>query len=104
MTQYSDNASTVTAQIYGLCTQLAAQTSAGGYSTPTHPLLIHCLAFGPQGTDGLTTLQQMQSIGNVNDNMPSYKIINGNSSTIISDLQTAIKTILQNGVQVSLIQ
>ncbi len=46
----------------------------------------------------------MQTIGNVNDNMPSYKIINGNTSTIISNLQTAIKTILQNGVQVSLIQ
>ncbi len=46
----------------------------------------------------------MQTLGNVTDNMPSYKIINGNSATIISDLQTAIKTILQDGVQVSLIQ
>jgi hypothetical protein len=36
--------------------------------------------------------------------MPSYKIINGNTATIISDLQTAIAKILQDGVQVSLIQ
>ena len=66
--------------------------------------MIHCLAFGPQGTTGLPTLQQMQTIGNVTDNMPSYKIINGSSSTIISNLQTAIEKILQDGVQVSLIQ
>ncbi len=83
---------------------MAAQDSAGGYSTASRPLLIHCLAFGPQGTNGLPTLIQMQTIGNVNDGMPSYKIINGNASTIISNLQTAIKTILQDGVQVSLIQ
>ena len=46
----------------------------------------------------------MQTIGNVNDGMPGYKKINGNASTIVSDLQTAIKKILQDGVQVSLIQ
>jgi hypothetical protein len=101
---YSDNDSTVTSQIYSLCTQLAAQSSSGGYSTVTHPVLIHCLAFGPQGTDGLATLTQMQTIGNVNDGMPSYKIISGSMSTIVSNLQTAIAKILQTGVQVSLIQ
>jgi hypothetical protein len=36
--------------------------------------------------------------------MPAYKQINGDQATIVSDLQTAIATILQNGVQVSLIQ
>ena len=36
--------------------------------------------------------------------MPSYKIINGNAATIISNLQTAIDKILETGVQVSLIQ
>ena len=80
-----------------ICTQIAASTSAGGYSTPSHPVLINCIAFGPQGTDGLATLNQMQTIGNVNDGMPSYKIINGNAATIISNLQTAIDKILETG-------
>jgi Flp pilus assembly protein TadG len=101
---YNDNDPTVTSQIYSLCTQLAASTTANGYSTSARPLLINCLAFGPQGSTGLPTLQQMQTIGNVNDNMPSYKVINGNAATIVSDLQTAIAKILQDGVQVSLIQ
>jgi hypothetical protein len=46
----------------------------------------------------------LQTTGNVTDNMPSYKIINGDSSTVVSGLQTAIAKILQDGVQVSLIQ
>lgn len=96
--------STVTSQIYTVCQQLAALDTAYGYSTSSRPLLIHCLAFGPQGTDGLPVLRQMQTYGNVTDNMPSYKIINGNEATIISNLQTAIEKILQDGVQVSLIQ
>jgi Flp pilus assembly protein TadG len=100
----ADNNSAVVAQIVTLCTQIAASTSAGGYSTPSHPVLINCIAFGPQGTDGLATLNQMQTIGNVNDGMPSYKIINGNAATIISNLQTAIDKILETGIQISLIQ
>jgi hypothetical protein len=83
---------------------MAATTTAGGFSTSSHPVLIHCLAFGPQGINGVPTLNQMQTIGNVTDGMPSYKIINGNSATIIANLQTAIDTILEDGVQVSLIQ
>jgi hypothetical protein len=101
---YNDNDPTVTSQIYSLCTQLAALDSAGGYGTTSHPVLIHCLAFGPAGTDGLPTLIKMQQIGNVNDGMPSYKVVNGNASTIVTNLQTAIAKILQDGVQVSLIQ
>jgi Flp pilus assembly protein TadG len=101
---YANNDPTVTAQIYSICTQLAASTSAGGYTTTNKPLLIHCLVFGPLGAAATPTLIQMQTIGNVFDNMPAYKIINGNASTIIANLQTAINTILQDGVQVSLIQ
>ncbi|MCE9544505.1 MAG: Tad domain-containing protein [Planctomycetia bacterium] len=104
VTGYSDNASTVTTQIYSLCTQLAAQDSAGGFSTSSKPLLIHCIAFGPGVSTGLPTLRQMQTIGNVDDNMPSYKIIDGNDATIVSNLQIAVEKILQDGVQVSLIQ
>jgi hypothetical protein len=83
---------------------LAAADSANGYSTTSHPLLIHCLAFGPQGSNATATLNQMQTIGNVNDGMPSYKIINGPENTVVTNLQTAISKILQTGVQVSLIQ
>ncbi len=43
-------------------------------------------------------------IGNVNDNMPSYKIIYGTQSQVVTALQQAFTNILQNGVQVSLIQ
>ena len=50
VTGYGDNDGTVTTQIYSLCTQLANQSTAAGYSTSSRPLLIHCLAFGPQGT------------------------------------------------------
>ena len=95
---------TVTSQIYSICTQIAAQHFRGWVQHSSHPVLIHCLAFGPLGINGVPTLNQMQQIGNVNDGMPSYKIINGNSATIISNLQTAIDKILEDGVQVSLIQ
>ena len=46
----------------------------------------------------------MQTIGNVNDGMPGYKIIYGDQSSIVSNLQQAFTKILQSGVQVSLIQ
>jgi hypothetical protein len=46
----------------------------------------------------------MQTIGNVTDNMPSYKIIYGSQSTVVTSLQQAFTQILQSGVQVSLIQ
>ncbi len=110
---YSDNASTVTTQVNSLVSQLAALDSAStpGYSTSTKPLLLHCIGFGPDfSPSGSTaaankaTLNTMQTLGNVNDGMPSYKIIYGNQSTITSDLQQAFTKILQTGVQVSLIQ
>ena len=106
---YSDNDPTLVSQILGLVNQLAAQTTSQGFSTPLKPLQLHCIAFGPQITaSGLSTLHQMQVAGNVNDGpantLPSYKIINGNASTYASSLQQAFATILQDGVQVSLIQ
>ncbi len=74
-------------------------------------MLIHCLGFGPQfaptgstRTPKHATLNQMQIIGNVTDNMPSYKIIYGTQSQIVTNLQQAFTQILQSGVQVSLIQ
>ncbi len=105
MNGYGDSDPTVVNQVQSIVTQLAAQDTANGFSTSTRPFLLHCLAFGPQiNSTAISTLNQMQTTGNVTDNMPSYKIINGNSSTVVSDLQTAIAKILQDGVQVSLIQ
>ena len=46
----------------------------------------------------------MQLIGNVTDNMPSYKIIYGTQTQVVNDLQQAFTQILQSGVQVSLVQ
>ncbi len=110
---YSDNASTVTTQVNTLCTNLANLTTAStpGYSTPSKPLLLHCIGFGPQFDPSTSTaatnkgtLNTMQTLGNVTDGMPSYKIIYGNQSSIVSGLQQAFTQILQSGVQVSLIQ
>ncbi len=110
---YADNDPTVTGQVNNIVSQLAAQTTAGnpGYSTPSKPLLLHCIGFGPQfdpsGSSSATnkaTLNQMQTLGNVTDGMPSYKIVYGNQATIVSSLQQAFTQILQTGVQISLIQ
>jgi hypothetical protein len=110
---YSDNASTVVNQVNSLCTQLAALDTASspGYSTASKPLLIHCIGFGPDfspssstASQNTATLNGMQTIGNVNDGMPGYKIIYGDQSSIVSDLQQAFTKILQSGVQISLIQ
>ncbi len=104
VTNYGSATSGVTSQIYNLCSQLAALEGAGGYSTASHPLLIHCIAFGPQASSATAVLEQMQILGNVNDGMPSYKLVDGTETEIVNKLQTAIAKILQDGVQVSLIQ
>ncbi|HEX4145917.1 MAG TPA: pilus assembly protein TadG-related protein [Pirellulales bacterium] len=110
---YSDNSSAVTSQIYSICNQICALDSASppGYSTTTKPVLIHCLGFGPFFAPGSSTaaantatLNAMQIIGNVTDNMPAYKIIYGNQAQVVSSLQQAFNQILQSGVQVSLVQ
>ncbi|HEV3138509.1 MAG TPA: hypothetical protein VGZ26_11410, partial [Pirellulales bacterium] len=110
---YNNNDSTVTTEIFNLCNQICALDSASppGYSTPSKKALIHCIAFGPVIAPGspdsagaLATLNQMQTIGSVTDGMPSYKVIYGSESTVITALQQAFTQILQSGVQVSLIQ
>jgi hypothetical protein len=96
---YGDNDPTVVNQAVSLVTALTTS-----YSTTSRPLQFHCIAFGPQITAaGVTTLNSMQTAGNVTDGMPSYKIIQ-NAGTYVSDLQQAFAKILQDGVQVSLIQ
>lgn len=110
---YSDNDSTVTAQVFNICNRLCALETASpsGYSTPSKRVQIHCIAFGPLVDPGsssraaiLSTLNQIQTIGNVTDGMPSYKIVLGDDATVATKLQQAFTQILQNGIQVSLIQ
>ncbi|HEV2971022.1 MAG TPA: pilus assembly protein TadG-related protein [Pirellulales bacterium] len=110
---YSNNDPSVVTPINSVCTQLAALDSASspGYSTASKPLLIHCIGFGPyfdpsdpSAAANTATLNGMEVIGNVNDGMPSYKIINGNQTQMVSGLQQAFTKILQSGVQISLIQ
>jgi len=113
VTSYADNDPTVTTQLYAVCNQLCALDTASspGYTTTTKKVQIHCIGFGPQfspsssnAATNTATLNQMQTISGVTDNMPGYKIIYGNQASITADLQQAIRQILQNGVQVSLIQ
>jgi hypothetical protein len=108
----SDNASTVTTQIFNLCTQIAASDTASppGHSTTSKKALIHCIGFGPvfapsssTRASAITTLNQMQLNGNVTDGMPNYKLIYGTESQIAAQLQQAFTQIMQSGVQVSLI-
>ena len=102
---YSDNDPTVTSQIYSICTQLAASTSAGGYSTPSHPLLINCIAFGPQGSRRRCRRStRCRPSATSTTACPATRSSTAMRATIISNLQTAIDKILQDGVQVSLIQ
>jgi hypothetical protein len=104
--------STVTSQIYDVCNRICAMETANppGYSTPSKKALIHCIGFGPvfapgssDRTSALNVLNQMQTIGNVTDGMPPYKVIYGTETEMVDKLQQAFTQILQNGVQVSLL-
>jgi hypothetical protein len=117
---YSDNAPTVTNQIYSICNQIVAQDTANpaGYSTARKPVLIHCIGFGPvydagspQKASALATLQEIQTIGRTQpfasyamDVHQPYKIINGTEAQMVSQLQQAFTIIMQGGVEISLLQ
>ena len=80
---YNDNDPTVVTQIMTLVNQLAALSSAQGYSTPSRSRCC-CIAL-PSVRRSLRRASARSARcrlrGNVNDGMPSYKIINGNAST-----------------------
>jgi hypothetical protein len=57
-----------------------------------------------QAAAATSFLNQMQMTGNVNDGMPDYKIIYGAENDVIAKLQKAFQTIMQDGIQVTLIQ
>jgi Flp pilus assembly protein TadG len=110
---YANNSSTVTTQINAICSQLCAADTASppGYWHGSKKVLIHCIGFGPafdpsnsEAPEAIATLNQMQLIGNVNDGMPSYKIVYGHEDVVVEKLQQAFTKIMRDGVQVSLIE
>jgi Flp pilus assembly protein TadG len=113
---------TGTNEALAIVNQICAMDSASpaGYSTTTKPVVIHCIAFGslfdPSNsstykTNALNLLQNFQYIGgqaggeqpSPSTPLASYKIIVGPYSQRIQNLQQAFRTIMQDGVQVSLI-
>jgi hypothetical protein len=105
--------------VNAVVTQICALNTASppGFSTATKPMQIHCIGFGflfdpaNAGTDqtaALNFLQSIEYIGNVlpsaSTALESYKQIYGTYSQRISSMQTAYKTIMQSGVQVSLLK
>src|SRR5439155_24655189 len=117
--EYPTQTGTVDTQIYGIVDQICAQDTASpaGFSTIRKPVKIHCIAFGSlfdptnfssSTTQALTLLQNIQYKGQTQSSpgtpLPSYKIIVGSATTRINNLQQAFSTIMQDGVQVSLIE
>jgi Flp pilus assembly protein TadG len=109
-TTVPDNDSTVRTEIYGIIDQMVTD-----YTAPRKPFRLHTLAFGPvfdssNGDSGpaLTTLQGMQFHGGTQTNastaLDSFKILTGNDATVITNLQTAIKTIMQGSIQIVLLE
>jgi hypothetical protein len=88
-----------------------------GYSTPRKPAKIYTIAFGslfdPSNgsaykTQALGVLQNLQTIGGVQSSnttpLPSNQIIVGTPAQRISNMQSAFQSIMQGGVQISLVQ
>lgn len=99
-----------------IATQICADISAGGFSTTRKPVKIHCIAFGSlfnasnsssYKTNALQNLATLEVIGGVQSSgattLAANKIVTGNFSTRISDLQAAFTSIMQDGVQVTLV-
>jgi hypothetical protein len=117
--EFPTNSGSVESQCYGVVDRLVAldTASAPGYSTARKPVLIHCLAFGtlfepsnpaPEKATALDFLQTIQAKGNTQasaaDPLPTYKMIVGTSEERITKLQQAFSSIMQDGIQVTLIQ
>ena len=91
-----------------IASQICADVSAGGYSTTRNPVKIHCIAFGSlfepsnasaNKTNALQSLADLEVIGKVQSSgaatLSSNKIIVGDFNTRITNLQTALNTIMQ---------
>jgi hypothetical protein len=106
----ADNESTLRTEIYGIIDQMMTD-----YTAPRKPFRLHTLAFGPvfdssngDSSAALTTLQNMQYHGNTQTNastaLDAFKILTGDDATLVTNLQTAIKTIMQGSIQIVLLE
>ena len=109
----------VNAQVYSIVDRIVADetSSSRGYSTKRKPVLIHCVAYGtmfesyasdPDKGAALDLLQNIQFKGktqaSASDALQSYKIITGTPTQRVDKMRQAFSTIMQEGVQISLIE
>ncbi|MGL4550138.1 MAG: pilus assembly protein TadG-related protein [Gemmataceae bacterium] len=103
-------------QSQAIAQQLCNDLTAGGFSTTRKPVKIHCIAFGSlfdaantssSKTNALSNLAALEVIGKVQASgattLAANKIIVGDYNTRIANLQNAFNSIMQDGVQVTLI-
>jgi Flp pilus assembly protein TadG len=108
--------STGATQSQGIATQICASLASGGFSTTRKPVKIQCIAFGSlfeptntasNKTNALQNLATLEVIGSVQSagatTLASNKIIVGDFNTRITNLQAAFTSIMEDGMQVTLI-
>ena len=109
-----------TTEVTDVVTQICALDTASppGFSHANKPVLVHCIGYGdifnpanssnPAQANALSFLQTVQYIGHTqpSDTTPlaSYKRIYGTWQNRIDNMRQAFTTIMQDGVQVTLIQ
>jgi hypothetical protein len=108
-------------QVFGIVTQICAQTTANppGYSTPRKQAQVWCIGYGsiydPSGpgatsrNNGMTFLRGIMynsgtAPGQTGSNFPDSLLVYGTSSQRVTRMQTAFTQIMQSEVQVSLLQ
>jgi Flp pilus assembly protein TadG len=107
-------------EVTDVATQICALDSATtpGFSKTNKPVLIHCIGYGsifdpnnssnPAQANALGFLQAIQTIGKTQASastpLQSYKRIYGTWQNRIDNMRTAFTTIMQDGVQITLIQ
>ena len=108
--------STGATQSQTVAQQICNDLSAGGFSSTRKPVRLHCIAFGslfePSNTSSFKTnalqnLAALEVIGNVQSagatTLAPNKIIVGDFNTRITNMQSAFSSIMQDGVQVTLL-
>jgi len=97
---------------YAVIQQICKSESQGGFSTTRKPVQIYSIGYGslfePSNSGSnqnlaKTFLQNVQSYGG-GSTLSDWQLVYGTSSERINRIRTAFQTIMQNGVQVSLIE
>ncbi len=119
-TEWPGGGSYANSEVYDVVKQICALETAAppGFSSVRKPALIHCIGYGSlfdpaysgtAQTNALTFLQTVQYHGNTAadtnpSSFPAFKRIYGTNDQRIANIRQAITTIMQSGVQVSLIE